>query len=55
MAGIVNIVTPGVVSIGTIEELKQLAESVEGVKGAIVNDLSGKGQQDHVNPFHNIG
>ena len=49
-----NIVTPGVVSIGTIEELKQLAESVEGVKGAIVNDLSGKEQQDHVNPFHNI-
>ena len=52
--GVVTIITPGVLSIGTTEEVKKLAEGVEGVQRAIVNDLSEKGPQDHVNPFHNL-
>ncbi len=53
--GIVSVIIAGVPSIGTMKELKRLAESVEGVKEVLVNDLSDKGEQNHINPFHNIG
>jgi cytidylate kinase len=53
--GTVVIVTPGLLPNSTVNELSTIAENVEGVTKVIISVPSSREQQDHINPFHNIG
>jgi cytidylate kinase len=40
---------------GVMAEIKKLAGSVEGVKEVILTSVATREQNNHINPFHNIG
>ena len=53
--GVVYIINPGALSENAVREIKKTAEAVEGVREVVMPGSEEKVQQDHINPFHNIG
>jgi hypothetical protein len=53
--GVVVVTASSLPTARAAEEIRRLAGAVEGVQEVRVNAPSEKLQEDHINPFHNIG
>ena len=52
--GVVVILNSAALTENVINEIKKIAETVEGVKEVVLHGIETKVQQDHINPFYNI-